>query len=71
MKWACISIADGSVVLAEKMYYEGNFRVIDHGNKVFSHYMHYDTIFVKNGQFVKGGDKIGTVGCTGVSTGPH
>ena len=65
------ALADGRVVLAEKMYYEGNFTVIDHGNRIFSYYMHQSTILVKGGQFVKGGDKIGTVGSTGVSTGPH
>jgi len=65
------ALADGRVVLAEKMYYEGNFTVIDHGNRIFSHYMHQDTILVNDGQFVKGGEKIGTVGRTGVSTGPH
>jgi murein DD-endopeptidase MepM/ murein hydrolase activator NlpD len=65
------ALADGKVVLAEKMYYEGNFTVIDHGNRIFSHYMHQDTILVKEGQLVKGGEKIGTVGSTGVSTGPH
>lgn len=65
------ALADGRVVLAEKMYYEGNFTVIDHGNRIFSHYMHQDSILVKDGQFVKGGEKIGTVGSTGVSTGPH
>jgi murein DD-endopeptidase MepM/ murein hydrolase activator NlpD len=65
------ALADGRVVLAEKMYYEGNFTVIDHGNRIFSHYMHQDTILVKEGQLVRGGEKIGTVGSTGVSTGPH
>lgn len=65
------ALADGRVVLAEKLYYEGNFTVIDHGNRIISHYMHQDTILVKEGQLVRGGDKIGTVGSTGVSTGPH
>lgn len=65
------ALADGKVVLAEKMYYEGNFTVIDHGNRIFSHYMHQDSILVREGQLVRGGEKIGTVGCTGVSTGPH
>jgi hypothetical protein len=65
------ALADGRVVLAEKMYYEGNFTVINHGNRIFSHYMHQDSIIVKEGQFVRGGEKIGTVGTTGVSTGPH
>lgn len=65
------ALADGRVVLAEKLYYEGNFTVINHGNRIFSHYMHQDTIVVKEGQIVRGGEKIGTVGSTGVSTGPH
>jgi murein DD-endopeptidase MepM/ murein hydrolase activator NlpD len=65
------ALADGRVVLAEKMYYEGNFTVIDHGNRIFSHYMHQDSILVKVGQIVKGGEMIGAVGCSGVSTGPH
>ncbi len=65
------ALADGRVVLAEKMYYEGNFTVIDHGNRIFSYYMHQDSILVKEGQLVRGGEKIGAVGGTGVSTGPH
>ncbi|MCW7496333.1 M23 family metallopeptidase [Leptospira levettii] len=65
------AIQDGTVVLAQKTYYEGNFTIIDHGNKIFSFYMHQDEIKVKVGEQVKQGQQIGTVGTTGMSTGPH
>lgn len=65
------AIASGRVVLAEELFYEGNFTVIDHGNRIFSYYMHQDSISVKPGQIVKGGDLIGSVGSTGISTAAH
>ncbi|MCZ8154888.1 MAG: M23 family metallopeptidase [Leptospira sp.] len=65
------ALQDGTIVLAQKMYYEGNFTIIDHGNKIFSFYMHQDQINVKVGDKVKKGDVIGTIGSTGMSTGPH
>ncbi|MBM9590508.1 M23 family metallopeptidase [Leptospira sp. 201903075] len=64
-------IQDGVVVLARKTYYEGNFTIVDHGNKIFSFYMHQNEIKVKVGDLVKQGQEIGTVGSTGMSTGPH
>ncbi len=65
------AIMDGKVVLAENMYYEGNFLVIDHGNRIFSYYMHMNSITVKEGDMVKAGQLSGKVGSTGVSTGAH
>lgn len=65
------ALADGEVILAEKMYYEGNFTVIDHGNRVMSYYMHQDSILVHAGQIISAGDTIGTVGNTGQSTAAH
>jgi hypothetical protein len=65
------AIADGLVVMAEKTYYEGNFTVIDHGNRIQSYYMHQDSLTVSAGDTVRAGDQIGTVGSTGVSTAPH
>lgn len=65
------AIQDGTVVLAQPMYYEGNFTIIDHGNKIFTFYMHQEKIDVKVGDKVKKGQVIGTVGSTGMSTGPH
>jgi hypothetical protein len=65
------AMADGIVAIAEPMYYEGNFIVIDHGNRIFSFYMHLEKFKVKEGDRVRAGDKIGLVGSTGLSTGAH
>ncbi len=65
------SMADGVIVIAEPMYYEGNFIVIDHGNRIFSYYMHLKELKVKEGDRIRAGDLIGRVGSTGLSTAPH
>ncbi|MEQ8352844.1 MAG: M23 family metallopeptidase [Leptospiraceae bacterium] len=65
------AIADGQVVLARSMHFEGNFTVIDHGLGVFSGYMHQSNLRVQVGQYVRAGERIGDVGNTGYSTGPH
>lgn len=65
------ALMDGQVVLSRGMYFEGNYTVIDHGNGVFSGYMHQSKFHVSPGQTVHAGDLIGEVGTTGYSTGPH
>jgi len=65
------AMAGGKVVLADLLYYEGNMVVIDHGNKLFSYYMHMSALKVNKGDMVKAGDLIGAVGSTGLSTAPH
>lgn len=49
----------------------GNTVGIDHGQGVLSIFLHLDEIEVKEGDFVEAGQKIGTIGSTGASTGPH
>jgi len=49
----------------------GNVIGIDHGQGVVSIFMHLSRINVQEGDFVKAGQKIGAVGSTGASTGPH
>lgn len=65
------SMAGGRVVLADKLFFEGNMVIIDHGNRVFSYYMHMSKINVETGDLVKAGQTIGFVGSTGMSTAPH
>ena len=54
----------------------GNHVVIDHGrgtdgNTYAAYYAHMSSVAVSTGQYVKKGQTIGYVGCTGYSTGPH
>lgn len=49
----------------------GNRIVVDHGFGYKTRYAHLHTIGVKEGQKVKRGEIIGTVGNTGLSNGPH
>jgi murein DD-endopeptidase MepM/ murein hydrolase activator NlpD len=44
---------------------------IDHGNDLVTRYAHASKLFVKEGDVVQRGHKIGEVGSTGRSTGPH
>ena len=45
--------------------------IFDHGHGISTLYMHMDKIFVEEGDIIKQGDIIGTVGSSGRSTGPH
>ena len=49
----------------------GNYVTIDHGNGYRTLYGHMQVIYVKNGQTVERGDRIGKMGSTGRSTGDH
>lgn len=49
----------------------GNEVMIDHGFGYKTRYAHMHTIDVEKGQKIVRGEKIGTVGNTGKSTGPH
>jgi len=61
----------GVVVLARKLYFEGNCVIIDHGMGLFTLSMHFSRIDVHEGQRVAAGDRIGLSGATGRVTGPH
>ena len=49
----------------------GNYIMIDHGDGLYTIYMHASALSVSKGQTVGRGDKIAAVGSTGRSTGPH
>jgi murein DD-endopeptidase MepM/ murein hydrolase activator NlpD len=63
--------ADGIVTFTGWDTTFGNMVVIDHGYGVITRYGHNDTVLVREGQRVKRGDIITTVGSTGRSTGSH
>jgi len=49
----------------------GNYIVIDHDNGKSTLYAHLSSVSVSKGQKVSAGQKVGNVGNTGFSTGPH
>jgi murein DD-endopeptidase MepM/ murein hydrolase activator NlpD len=61
----------GTVVLAQKLFYEGNCVMIDHGLGLMSISMHLSRIDVKPGQQLTRGQQLGLSGATGRVTGPH
>ena len=66
------AMLDGTVTLAEpNLYYTGGTLIFDHGHAISTLYMHMLKILVNEGQKVKQGEIIGTVGSTGRATGPH
>ena len=65
------SPSSGKVILTGDYYYNGKFIMINHGNNLISIFLHMNDIHVTKGSIVKKGELIGTVGNTGLSTGPH
>ncbi len=66
-----IAPADGVVISSGRNGSFGKMVSIRHGNGFLTKYAHLQKILVKKGQAVKRGEKIGLVGKTGRSTGPH
>ncbi len=62
---------DGEVVLARDAYLSGKSVVLWHGADVFTIYFHLDRMDVRPGAKVRKGQRIGAIGSTGRSTGPH
>ena len=61
----------GMVEFAGFLKLSGYTIVIEHGLGLKSYYFHMKGVDVAAGQMVEKGDKIGEVGSTGYSTGPH
>jgi len=61
----------GTVLLARPLFFEGNCVILDHGQGLFSLYMHLSKINVQEGDQIASGQPLGLSGGTGRVTGPH
>lgn len=66
-----LAAAGGIVVVQEHHAAYGNMVEVDHGNDLVTRYAHASSVYVKNGDLVRRGQKIAAVGSTGRSTGAH
>jgi murein DD-endopeptidase MepM/ murein hydrolase activator NlpD len=62
---------DGVVVAATYSSTMGNYVMIDHGDNLYTIYMHASALHTKEGEIVVRGERIASVGSTGRSTGNH
>ncbi|MDA8079447.1 MAG: M23 family metallopeptidase [Nitrospiraceae bacterium] len=61
----------GRVVLAEDLFFGGNTLILDHGQGIYTIYMHLSAFSANPGDVTEKGAVIGSVGSTGRSSGPH
>ena len=66
-----IAPADGAVIFAANKGGYGLHVLLEHGFGLKTRFGHLSAVEVKVGQKVKRGDRLGLVGSTGRSTGPH
>jgi len=62
---------DGTVTRSDYSAANGHHVFIKHAGSIETKYLHFTKRSVKKGQKVKQGQTIGTVGSTGLATGPH
>lgn len=68
---AIYSVAEGTVTETGYVTAYGNCIVVDYGDGVFVKYGHLSEIYVEKGDTVTQGQKIGSMGATGMATGPN
>jgi murein DD-endopeptidase MepM/ murein hydrolase activator NlpD len=68
---AILAAASGKVVYSGFHPQYGKMIEIDHGNGLVSRYAHASLVTISEGDLVVRGQRIGAVGSTGRSTGPH
>lgn len=66
-----VAAADGKVEFAGSSSERGNYILINHGNGLKTYYLHLSKLLVTKGEHVSKGERIGRLGTTGRSTGPH
>lgn len=65
------SSGDGKVVASGYSRSNGNYVYIQHDGRIVTRYLHLHKRLVQAGQRVRQGQTIGSVGATGLATGPH
>ena len=68
---AVLATASGQVVTVGFDNSFGNYIIIKHNHGMYTRYAHLNSFRVRKGEAVSQGQIIGTIGNTGVSTGPH
>jgi len=68
---AVLAVHAGQVVYAGWFKGYGNLVILDHGNEFFTLYAHIEEIVVNEGDGVRQGQRVGTVGDTGSLEGPR
>jgi murein DD-endopeptidase MepM/ murein hydrolase activator NlpD len=68
---AVLAPARGVVALVANFYLAGGTIYLDHGGGLVTAYFHLSRAYVKTGQMVRAGQRIGAVGRSGRVTGPH
>jgi murein DD-endopeptidase MepM/ murein hydrolase activator NlpD len=68
---AIVSPADGAVVKVEQQTGYGLVVMVDHGFGMMTKYAHLADSAVRPGDTVRRGERLGSVGMSGRSTGPH
>ena len=64
--------AAGTVIYADRrLAGYGNLIILRHPHNIFTAYAHNERMLVKQGEHVRQGQVIATVGATGRATGPH
>ena len=63
--------ASGQIVTVAYDAGYGNNVIVKHKHGMYTRYAHMNTVSVQKGQFIEQNDRIGTIGNTGVTTGPH
>jgi murein DD-endopeptidase MepM/ murein hydrolase activator NlpD len=66
-----VATANGKVISAEYHRSYGNLVTIQHKYGFQTRYAHMDRMYVTKGANISQGDTIGSLGNTGLSTGPH
>ena len=66
------AVADGTVIFSEWTVQTGYVIILEHSSRYISVYKHNGTILTNQGDFVKSGEVIATIGSSGeLTTGPH